>query len=303
LLKQEANAIVPARFINAEEYLALDLEINQTEENSLKKQLGNEFWRFHLVFWGITTLVMLCAGLTQYSNYEVALVRNLLYGALGLFSTLLLLPLFDKLQFQNTIKMLTLCVSISYLIGTGVTLLINPISAAQSGFILWDRSWTRWFAGSLNFSLVTLVWCSFYLAFKQSLRFVEGEDAKKAAQAISSITSLSSYPEFIALERNKKIFLLPVDNILIVQGAGDYVELTTDEGSFLKRESLSKMVDMLAPKIFQRVHRSTIVNLHAIRELEPKGKGDYTLILKSGSKIAASRSYMKDFKARFSGEI
>ncbi len=278
-------------------------EITQTETNTSKKQLGREFWRFHLVFWGITTLVMLFAGLTQYSQPEIALVRNLLYGCLGFFATLLLIPLFDKLQFQSTIKMLTLCVILSYVIGTGITLLINPISAAQSGFILWDRSWTRWFAGSLNFALVTLVWCSFYLAFKHGLRFVGGEDAQKAAQAISSISSLSSYPEFIALERNKKIFLLPVDNILIVQGAGDYVELNTDEGCFLKRESLSNMVELLDPKIFQRVHRSTIINLHAIQELEPKGKGDYTLLLKSGLKIAASRSYMKDFKARFSGEI
>jgi two-component system LytT family response regulator len=184
-----------------------------------------------------------------------------------------------------------------------VTLLINPISAAQGGFILWDRSWTRWFSGSLNFSLVTLVWCSFYLAFKHGLRFVKGEEAKKAADAISSISSLSSYPEFIALERNKKIFLLPVDNISVLQGAGDYVEISTDEGSFLKRESLSNMIEMLDPKVFQRIHRSAIVNLHAIRELEPKGKGDYILLLKSGLKISASRSYMKDFKSRFSGVI
>ena len=105
------------------------------------------------------------------------------------------------------------------------------------------------------------------------------------------------------MERNKKIFLLPVNSISAVQGAGDYVELSTDEGSFLKRESLSNMVKILDPKIFQRVHRSAIVNLHAIRELEPKGKGDYTLLLKSGSKIASSRSYMKDFKTRFSGAI
>jgi len=281
----------------------LDPEINTTEKQVSKKHLSREFWRFHCVFWGVTAFIMLLSGLTQTNIYEVALVRNGLYGTLGFFATLLLIPLFDKLQFQRTLPILTLSVGTSYIIGTAVTLLINPISAAQNGFILWDSSWTRWFSGSLNFSLVTLVWCSFYLAFKHGLQFVKGEEAQKVAKAISSISSLSSYPEFMALERNKKIFLLPVDNISVVQGAGDYLEISTDEGNFLKRESLSNMVEMLDPKIFQRVHRSSIVNLHAIRELEPKGKGDYTLILKSGVQIAASRSYMKDFKSRFSGGI
>jgi len=281
----------------------LDLEINQTEKHNTKKNLGYEFWRFHIAFWGVTSFVMLLAGLTQYNLYEVALLRNVLYGILGFIFTLLLMPIFDKSKFQQTLNMFILCVTSSYIIGTMVTLLINPISAAQEGHILWDLPWTRWFSGSLNFSLVTLVWCSFYLAFKHGLHFVKGEEAKKAAEAISSISSLSSYPEFIALERNKKIFLLPVDNISVLQGAGDYLEISTDEGSFLKRESLSNMVEMLDPKLFQRVHRSAIVNLHAIRELEPKGKGDYTLLLKSGLQISASRSYMKDFKSRFSGVI
>ncbi len=243
------------------------------------------------------------AGLSQFNSYEVALVRNMLYGTLGLFSTLLLIPLFDKSRFQSTVKMLFLCIICSYLLGVLVTLFINPISAAQRGFILWDKPMVRWFAGSLNFALVNLVWCSFYLAFKQGLRFVSGEEAQKTAQAISAISSVTSYAEFIALERNKKIFLLPVENIASLKGAGDYVEINTDEGDFLKRESLSKMLTILDPKIFQRVHRSAIVNLHAIKELEPKGKGDYTLTLKSDAKIAASRSYMKEFKERFVGTI
>lgn len=281
----------------------MEPEIKNIEKQTLKKQLGYEFWRFHLVFWGVTAFIMFLSGLSQNKFYEVALVRNLLYGILGFFTTLLIIPIFDKIKRKKMLSMLSLGVAVSYLIGTVVTLLINPISAAQNGFILWESPWTRWFAGSLNFSLVTLVWCSFYLAFKHGLQFVKGDEAQKVAHAISSISSVSTYPEFMALERNKKIFLLPVGNISAIQGAGDYLELSTDEGSFLKRESLSNMVEMLDPKIFQRVHRSAIVNLHAIRELEPKGKGDYTLILKSGSQISASRSYMKDFKTRFSGGV
>ncbi len=245
---------------------------------------------------------MFLSGLSQLMSFEVALVRNILYGTLGFFATLSLIPFFDKFRLQRTLKVFVLYVGNSYVIGIVVTLLINPISAGQRGYILWHEPWTSWFSGSLNFALVTLVWCGFYLAFKYGLRFVEGEDEQKAASAIASVSSVSKYPEFIALERNKKIFLLPLDSISAIQGAGDYVEFITDEGNFLKRESLSKMVKMLDPNIFQRVHRSAIVNLHSIQELEPKGKGDYTLLLKSGAKMASSRSYMKDFKLRFLGE-
>ena len=179
MLRAISNEIARDIFIKAEVSWVLNPEVSETDKHITKKQLGREFWNFHLIFWSITTFIMLLSGLTQYKVYEVALVRNLLYGSLGLFSTLMFIPLFDKHRFQSTLKMLTLCVTISYVIGTVVTLLINPISAAQSGFILWDRPWTRWFAGSLNFSLVTLVWCSFYLAFKHGLRFVRGERRKR----------------------------------------------------------------------------------------------------------------------------
>ena len=266
-----------------------------------KKGFGQQFWRFHLIFWGITFVIMFLAGLSQFKAIEVSLVRNASYGLLGFLSTLLLIPLFDHNRLQSTQKLLLTTLVSAYTIGVIVSLLVNPIAFAMRGLLVWELAWPRWFSGSLNFSLVILVWCGLYLAFKMGLRFVKGDEAQKAAEAISSLASVSSYPEFIALERNKKIVLLPVTSITVIQGAGDYVEINTDDGTFLKRESLSNMDKTLDPQLFQRVHRSAIVNLHAIKELEPKGKGDFTLVLKSGAKIASSRSYMKDFKSRFAG--
>lgn len=273
------------------------IEKKQNRHNA--QYYGRDFWQFHIAFWGISAFVMFLSGLSQEMGFEIALVRNVLYGVLGFLFTFLFISVFDRFQNKKTLNILLICIILSYLIGTLTTLLINPISASQSGFILWQESWTSWFSGSLNFTLVTLLWCSFYLAFKHGLQFLNGEEAEKVAHAISSMSSVSTFSEFMALERNKKLFLLPVENICVVQGAGDYLEIITDEGNFLKRESLNNMVDMLDPKIFQRVHRSVIVNLHAIDKFEPKGKGDYTLILKSGLHMPASRSYMKNVKSQF----
>lgn len=270
-------------------------------ERTKKRGLGPEFWRFHLLFWGITTIIMFLSGVSQFHPLEVAAVRNLTYGILGFFSTLLLIPLFDYSRIQSTQRLLISCLVAAYLLGTLVSLLVNPIYFLQNGDLFDDIAWQRWFGGSLNFSLTILVWSGLYLALKLGLHFVTGTEAQKAAEAISSISSLSHYPSFMALERNKRITLLPVSSISNIMGAGDYVEISTDEGEFLKRDSLSNMEKQLDPKMFQRIHRSAIVNLNAIHELEPKGKGDFTIILKSGAKIASSRSYMKNFKTRFPG--
>lgn len=271
------------------------------EKTTMSKKFGVDFWRFHIGFWSVAALVLFLSGLSQMYPVDVALLRNILYGILGTVASLLFIPLFDKYP-QSTLKY-TLFVSLfgSYLIGTFITLLVNPITAIQAQWQTVDGHWTIWFGGSLNFSLVLLVWCGFYLAFKHGLQFLSGQEEKKAAQAISSLSAIASFPEFLALERNKNVVLLPIENVLYIQAAGDYVEIISEEGTFLKRESLSNMQSLLNPKLFQRVHRSAIVNVQAIKEMEPKGKGDYTLILHAGSRVSASRSYMKRFKTRFYG--
>jgi two-component system LytT family response regulator len=72
------------------------------------------------------------------------------------------------------------------------------------------------------------------------------------------------YPELLALERNKNIVLLPVKQIEVIQGAGDYVEIETSDGDFIKRESLTNMINIHDPISFQRVHRSAIVQVKTI---------------------------------------
>ncbi|XOV77420.1 MAG: LytTR family DNA-binding domain-containing protein [Aestuariibacter sp.] len=229
---------------------------------------------------------------------EMALSRNLIYLFLGLTCCLFFLPLWEyvgNLSYKSIIPTLLLY---AYGVGLICSVIVNywilfafdiVLTGSRSGYI---------YGGALNFSLVILVWCGFYLSLKTGLNFEQGAEEKKAAEAIASISSLTTYPEYIALERLNKISLLPVSKISLIKAAGDYVELTCDSETYLKRETLSNIHKILNPKTFQRIHRSAIVNLNEIREMEAKGRGDFNIILQSGENVASSRTYMNALKNR-----
>ncbi len=92
-------------------------------------------------------------------------------------------------------------------------------------------------------------------------------------------------------------FLKPRD-ILWVAAEGDYVLIHARDRQHLVRESLRQMDERLAPEGFQRIHRSTLVNLDAIRELIANEHGDYQVVLKDGSVLRLSRNYRDQLYAR-----
>ena len=267
------------------------------------RSLPSKFWQFHLVFWLAACLLLLVSGVSQGMSFELALHRNVTYALLGVFFSLCFLPIWDRISMTNRGVIVPTLLAFAYALGTLCSVLVNlhqkilfelDIETAYGTTVT-----TFILGGSLNFSLVLLVWCGFYLSLKRGLSFESGAEEQKAAEAIASIGNVSSYPEFIALEKLNKISLLPIAKISVIKAAGDYIELVCDGETYLKRESISNIESMLNPKSFQRVHRSTIVNLGEVKELEPKGRGDYILSLNSGEKVACSRTYMSKLKNRF----
>ena len=72
----------------------------------------------------------------------------------------------------------------------------------------------------------------------------------------------------------------------------------TDEGRYLKQQTMKFFERHLDPDQFIRVHRSYIVNVRAIERIEPYEKTNYILILKDGNKVSVSRSGMQVLKKR-----
>ncbi len=101
----------------------------------------------------------------------------------------------------------------------------------------------------------------------------------------------------IVVKTGSKIKVIPVDQIEYLEADDDYVEVHTAEGRYLKQQTMKYFEAHLDNQTFIRVHRSFIVKIGQIVQLEPYEKDSKILILKSGKKIKVSKTGLKNLKA------
>lgn len=92
-------------------------------------------------------------------------------------------------------------------------------------------------------------------------------------------------------------FLRAVD-IEWIDGAGVYANLHVSGKEFLYRASLNDLANNLDPMRFVRIHRSAIINIDSILELEPISHGEFDLVLKNQHRLRVSRTYRTQLEAR-----
>ena len=100
----------------------------------------------------------------------------------------------------------------------------------------------------------------------------------------------------IAFKAKGSILLLDLDEILTVQAENNYVLLQHRANSYLVRESLSTIAAKLKPYGFIRIHRSVIVNISAVEEIQPLPTGEYRLRVKGGQKYLVTRTYKHNLR-------
>lgn len=108
------------------------------------------------------------------------------------------------------------------------------------------------------------------------------------------IQHLNDRPIFIdrlTVSVGRRYIFLPVADVYCCSSGDKYVEVFTENKSYLIRETLSHLEEILDPRSFVRIHRSHLVNLQYIREMYPRSHGDYTLVLQNGTKLVVSRRY------------
>jgi two-component system LytT family response regulator len=88
-----------------------------------------------------------------------------------------------------------------------------------------------------------------------------------------------------------RVVFLSFDEIDWVEAAANYVKLNVGKQSYLLREGIGRIAERLDPAQFIRIHRSVIVNLEKIKELQPVNSGEYIVILKDGKELSCSRGY------------
>jgi len=100
----------------------------------------------------------------------------------------------------------------------------------------------------------------------------------------------------IAFKAKGSILLLDLADIVAVQAKGNYVSLRHRANPYLVHESLTSMAEKLKPYGFIRIHRSVVVNISAVEEIQPLPTGEYRLRVKGGKEYLVTRTYKHNLR-------
>lgn len=130
--------------------------------------------------------------------------------------------------------------------------------------------------------------------FAEAVKKVLSSNRSTNEEKISNLrTHIDDEIEFIdrvVVKQNQKINIIPIGKVTYFEAQDDYVMIFTNDGKFLKQKTMKYFEDHLDPKNFIRIHRSYIVNISSVKEIELFDKDSYKAILKDGTKLSVSRN-------------
>ena len=112
------------------------------------------------------------------------------------------------------------------------------------------------------------------------------------------VPAANRYEKVLNIKDRGQIFRVDVGDIERIDAAGDYMCIYTADQTLILRETMKDLERRLDPRKFQRIHRSTIVNLDNIKSVKPHTNGECFLVLGSNTQVKVSRSY-REVVARF----
>jgi two-component system, LytTR family, response regulator len=118
---------------------------------------------------------------------------------------------------------------------------------------------------------------------------------------LDELRARNRYVERLVVRSGGRILILRVEEIDWVEAASNYVRLHAAGREYLLRETMTALEAKLDPSAFVRIHRSTIVRVDRIRELEPLFQGDYVVILSDGTRLTSSRGYRERLQELLQG--
>jgi two-component system LytT family response regulator len=104
-------------------------------------------------------------------------------------------------------------------------------------------------------------------------------------------TAPSGRAERLVVKSAGRLFFLRAEEIDWIESSGNYVCLHVGNETHLLRETMSSLEARLDPNSFIRIHRTAIVNVDRIKELQPLFHGEYEVVLRGGARLTLSRSY------------
>ena len=127
-----------------------------------------------------------------------------------------------------------------------------------------------------------------------------GESIRRVLDLIGERRGTPGGIKRIMIRSGGHISFLRTADVDWIEAQGDYVSLHSQGKRHLVRENIGALEEQLKPESFVRIHRSTIVQINRIKELQPLFHGDYTIVLIDGTRLTMSRSFREKFFQRVS---
>ena len=133
--------------------------------------------------------------------------------------------------------------------------------------------------------------------FKQAIQRIRDDGQANPIQPLaeSFMPNAANYPERILVPIGQKLITVLVADIVWIEADGDYSRLITSNGRYLSNYGISILESKLNPISFMRVHRSSIINVGCIKEVQ-KNSNSYDVVMKNGDVVRVSRRYAESLK-------
>lgn len=157
---------------------------------------------------------------------------------------------------------------------------------------------------ALDYLLKPLDGDRFTRALQRARMQIEGKSIRDLSRTLQNLLDdlkkNQKYTERLVIKSAGRIFFLGVAEIDWIEAADNYVRLHAGPDAHLLRETMNGLEKRLDPVQFLRIHRSRIVNIKRIKELQPLFRGEYDIMLRDGTRLESGRGYRDRLQKLFS---
>jgi two-component system, LytTR family, response regulator len=135
----------------------------------------------------------------------------------------------------------------------------------------------------------------FKLAVDRALKQKKMEEGniEGLLDSLRTVNPRTTYDSHVFVQKSEKLFNLPVEDIIYLEASGDYTVISTKNDQFVSSSGIGKLEELMNPDIFIRVHRSTIINVNSLKEIERHFNGGMVVKMQNGKSFPVSRTYAK----------
>ena len=130
-----------------------------------------------------------------------------------------------------------------------------------------------------------------------------GERDRHILQLLEELKTGPRHLERLVIKNGGRVFFLNVQDVYCIESEGNYVRVYDNQKGYLLRETISSLEEQLDQKQFRRIHRSAIVKIDRIKEMQPWFHGEYRVIMENGKQLTLSRNYRSNFQGAVGNTI